>query len=157
MIYSSIVKKRIRQSFDQVNNHDWDVAHDVDRTQRPSPLPRRTTPSAVSATISDTLATLVRAPRARAAQPPAARSTRSGSKAGHGTPPCSCSGTAAATLLNGGPYTQHAIHVITLRWGKIHALDVFEDSQAVARALDDASRSRARRGRRRPDRELSST
>ena len=26
--------------------------------------------------------------------------------------------------------------MITLRWGKIHALDVFEDSQAVARALD---------------------
>ena len=42
----------------------------------------------------------------------------------------------AATLLNGGPYSQHAIHVITLKWGKIHALDVFEDSQAVARALD---------------------
>jgi ketosteroid isomerase-like protein len=41
-----------------------------------------------------------------------------------------------ATLLNGGGYSQHAIHVITLRWGKIHALDVFEDSQEVARALD---------------------
>ena len=40
-----------------------------------------------------------------------------------------------ATLLNGGGYSQHAIHVITLRWGKIHALDVFEDSQEVARAL----------------------
>ena len=40
-----------------------------------------------------------------------------------------------ATLLDGGPYCQHAIHVITLRWGKIHALDVFEDSQEVARAL----------------------
>ena len=26
--------------------------------------------------------------------------------------------------------------MITLRWGKIHALDVFEDSQAVAGALD---------------------
>ena len=42
----------------------------------------------------------------------------------------------AATLLNGDPYSQHAVHVITLRWGKIHALDVFEDSQEVARALD---------------------
>ena len=40
-----------------------------------------------------------------------------------------------ATLLNGGGYFQHAIHVITLRWGKIAALDVFEDSQEVARAL----------------------
>ena len=40
-----------------------------------------------------------------------------------------------ATLLNGGGYSQHAMHVITLRWGKIHALDVFEDSHEVARAL----------------------
>jgi ketosteroid isomerase-like protein len=40
-----------------------------------------------------------------------------------------------ATLLNGEGYFQHAIHVITLRWGKIAALDVFEDSQAVDRAL----------------------
>jgi hypothetical protein len=24
MLYSSIVKKRIRQAFDQVNNHRWD-------------------------------------------------------------------------------------------------------------------------------------
>jgi hypothetical protein len=35
MIYSMIVKKRIRQSFDQVNGHDWDellasIAPDVD-------------------------------------------------------------------------------------------------------------------------------
>ena len=25
-----------------------------------------------------------------------------------------------ATLMDGGPYSQHAVHVITLRWGKIH-------------------------------------
>ena len=42
----------------------------------------------------------------------------------------------SATLLDGGPYNQHAAHLITLKWGKIHALDVFEDSQDVARALD---------------------
>ena len=41
-----------------------------------------------------------------------------------------------ATLLDGGPYRQHAVHLITLRWGKIHALDVFEDSQEIARALE---------------------
>ncbi len=40
-----------------------------------------------------------------------------------------------ATLLDGGGYSQHAVHIITLRWGKIHELDVFEDSQEVARAL----------------------
>ena len=41
-----------------------------------------------------------------------------------------------ATLLNGDPYVQHAVHLITLRWGKIAALDVFEDSEAVARGLE---------------------
>jgi ketosteroid isomerase-like protein len=41
----------------------------------------------------------------------------------------------AATLLNGDAYSQHAVHLITLRWGKIHELDVFEDSQEVAGAL----------------------
>jgi ketosteroid isomerase-like protein len=41
-----------------------------------------------------------------------------------------------ATLLDGGPYNQHAVHLVTLRWGKIHALDVFEDSQEIARALE---------------------
>ena len=43
----------------------------------------------------------------------------------------------SATLLNGDAYRQHAVHVITLRWGKIHELDVFEDSQEVTRALAD--------------------
>ena len=41
----------------------------------------------------------------------------------------------AATLLNGDAYFQHAVHLTTLRWGKIHELDVFEDSQEVAGAL----------------------
>jgi ketosteroid isomerase-like protein len=40
-----------------------------------------------------------------------------------------------ATLLGGGPYFNHGLHVITLRWGKVHAIDVFEDSQEVARGL----------------------
>jgi ketosteroid isomerase-like protein len=40
-----------------------------------------------------------------------------------------------ATLLDGGPYVNRGLHVITLRWGKVHAIDVFEDSQEVARGL----------------------
>ena len=41
-----------------------------------------------------------------------------------------------ATLLDGDPsYFNRGLHVVTLRWGKIHALDVFEDSQEVARGL----------------------
>jgi hypothetical protein len=41
-----------------------------------------------------------------------------------------------ATLLNGDDsYFNRGLHVITLRWGKVCALDVFEDSQEVARGL----------------------
>ena len=39
------------------------------------------------------------------------------------------------TLLNGGSYFNRGLHVITLRWGKVHAIEVFEDSQEVARGL----------------------
>ena len=41
-----------------------------------------------------------------------------------------------ATLLNGdNSYYNRGLHVITLRWGKVHSLDVFEDSQEVVRGL----------------------
>ena len=40
MIYGSIVKRGIRQSFDHVNHHRWDVLIELHRTNRPPPLPR---------------------------------------------------------------------------------------------------------------------
>jgi ketosteroid isomerase-like protein len=133
MLYSSIVKSRIRQSFDHVNNHRWDellksIAPDVhhrflgahaiggERHNRET-LRRwferlgRVLPN-LHLTINDIWVK---------------------------GPPWDTTvfvqWDGSATLLNGGGYSQHAIHVITLRWGKIHALDVFEDSQEVARAL----------------------
>jgi hypothetical protein len=43
---------------------------------------------------------------------------------------------ATATLLNGDDsYFNRGFHVITMRWGKAYSLDVFEDSQEVARGL----------------------
>ena len=133
MLYSSIVKKRIRQSFDQVNAHRWDdllgsIAPDVDhsflgahaiggRRHDKETLGRwfgrlgRVLPN-LELTINHIW---VKGPPWNT------------------TVVVQWDG--AATLLNGGPYTQHAVHLITLRWGKIHALDVFEDSQEVARAL----------------------
>ena len=41
-----------------------------------------------------------------------------------------------ATLLNGDDsYFNRGLHVITLRWGKVQAMDVFENSQEVVRGL----------------------
>jgi len=135
MLYSAIVKKRIRQSFDQVNDHRWDELlgsiapgvhhrflgahaiggerHDKETLRRWFERLGRVLPD-LRLEINDIW---VKGPPWNT------------------TVVVQWDG--AATLLNGGPYAQHAVHLITLRWGKIHALDVFEDSQAVARALAD--------------------
>ena len=134
MLYGAIVKKRIRQAFDQVNNRRWDELMELDHARAFITASAASMRSAVSATTE--------------------RLCACGSSAWRASCPISSSkindiwvkgppwhtmvfvqwdGT--ATLLDGGGYFQHAIHVITLRWGKIAALDVFEDSQEVARAL----------------------
>jgi hypothetical protein len=43
---------------------------------------------------------------------------------------------ATTTLLNGdSSYFNRGLHVISMRWGKVYSLDVFEDSQEVTRGL----------------------
>ena len=42
---------------------------------------------------------------------------------------------ATTKLKNGDPYVNPGIHIINLRWGKVHSLDVSEDSQAVTEGL----------------------
>jgi len=133
MLYTAIVKRKIRQSFDQVNNHEWDELlrsiapevdhrflgnhaiggerHDRDTLRRWFERLGRVLPN-LHLTINDIWVK---------------------GWPWHTMVFVQWDGT--ATLLDGGGYRQHAVHVITLRWGKIHALDVFEDSQEVARAL----------------------
>jgi ketosteroid isomerase-like protein len=49
---------------------------------------------------------------------------------------------ATAILLDGdSSYFNRGFHVITMRWGKVYSLDVFEDSQAVARGLAAQAKS----------------
>ena len=133
MLYSSIVKKKIRQSFDQVNNQRWDELlgsiapnvhhrflgrhaiggerHDRDTLRRWFERLGRVLPS-LNIKINNIWV--------------------------RGWPwntTVLVQWDATATLLDGGGYMQHAVHLINLRWGKIHSLDVFEDSQEVARAL----------------------
>jgi len=133
MLYSAIAKKRIRQSFDHVNNHRWDELlrsiapnvhhsflgahaiggqrHDRDTLRRWFERLARVLPN-LHLKINDIWV-----------------------KGWPWNTTVVVQWDGTATLLNGGGYVQHAVHVITLRWGKIHALDVFEDSQEVARAL----------------------
>jgi len=44
--------------------------------------------------------------------------------------------TATATLLNGDPYVNKGVHFITLKWGKVMELDVYEDTLVVYRGLE---------------------
>ncbi|MEJ5946136.1 nuclear transport factor 2 family protein [Pseudokineococcus basanitobsidens] len=42
---------------------------------------------------------------------------------------------ATQEMPDGSPYLNHGVHVITMRWLKVTAIDANEDSQAVDRAL----------------------
>ena len=42
---------------------------------------------------------------------------------------------ANTTLTDGELYKNRGIHIIVMKWGKVHSLDVHEDSEAVAKAL----------------------
>ncbi|NEU70213.1 nuclear transport factor 2 family protein [Spirosoma agri] len=44
--------------------------------------------------------------------------------------------TATATLLNGDSYVNKGVHFITLTWGKVTELDVYEDTLAVYNGLE---------------------
>lgn len=44
--------------------------------------------------------------------------------------------TATTTLENGGPYVNKGVHFITLKWGKVTELDVYEDTLAVYNGLE---------------------
>ena len=43
--------------------------------------------------------------------------------------------TSTGTPLDGGPYSNHGVHIVELRWGKAVSIDANEDSQAVADLL----------------------
>ena len=133
MLYSFIVKKRIRQSFEHVNNHRWD---ELLGSIAPTVHHRFLGTHAIGGERHDRETLRRWFERLGRVLPDLQLKINDVWVKGwpwNTTVFVQWDGT--ATLLNGGPYVQHAVHVITLRWGKIHALDVFEDSQEVARAL----------------------
>lgn len=133
MLYQAIVKRRIRQSFEDVNNHRWD---ELMRSIAPDVHHRFGGVHAIGGERHDRETLRRWFERLARVLPNLHLEIKSIWVEGwpwHTMVFVQWDGT--ATLLNGGGYSQHAIHVITLRWGKIAALDVFEDSQEVARAL----------------------
>ena len=133
MLYRSIVKKRIRQSFDHVNNRRWD---ELMNSIAPRVHHRFGGVHAIGGERHDSETLRLWFERLARVLPSLQLEINDIWVQGwpwHTMVFVQWDGT--ATLLNGDGYRQHAIHVITLRWGKIAALDVFEDSQEVDRAL----------------------
>jgi ketosteroid isomerase-like protein len=133
MLYSYIVEKSIRQSFDHINNHRWDEAlsavaprvhhrvsgahalggerHDKEALRRWFERLGRVLPT-LRLTINDVRVT--------------------------GWPwrtTVFAQWDGAARLNGDASYVNRGLHVFTLRWGKVHALEEFQDSQAAARGL----------------------
>jgi ketosteroid isomerase-like protein len=133
MLYQAIVKRKIRQSFEDVNNHRWDV---LMRSIAPDVHHRFGGVHAIGGERHDRETLRRWFERLARVLPNLRLEIKEIWVEGwpwHTMVFVQWDGT--ATLVDGGGYSQHAIHVITLRWGKIAALDVFEDSQEVARAL----------------------
>lgn len=133
MLYSYIVKKKIRQTFDHVNQQHWDeaikdVAPDIHHRV-----------SGVHALGSER----------RSKEALRRWFTRLGSVLPNlkirvnniwvtGWPwntMVFVQWDGSATLLNGDAYTNRGLHVFNLRWGKVLALEEFQDSQEAARGL----------------------
>jgi len=133
MLYSYIVEKRIRQTFDHVNHHRWDEAVE-----------------AVAPHIHHRVSGVHALGGERVGKEAVRRWFE---RLGHVLPNLNIKVNkiwvkgwpwdttvfvqwdSKATLLNGASYINHGLHVFTLRWGKVFALEEFQDSQAAAFGL----------------------
>ena len=133
MLYSYIVEKRIRQTFDHVNNHRWDEAVEA---------------------VAPHIHHRVSGVHALGGERVGKEAVRSWfERLGHVLPNLHIKVNKVwvkgwpwdttvfvqwdgkATLLNGASYINRGLHVFTLRWGKVFALEEFQDSQAAAFGL----------------------
>ena len=134
MLYSYFVEKSIRQSFDHVNNHRWDEAV---KAVAPHVHHRVSGAHALGGERHDKEALRRWFERVGRVQPNLHLKVNNiwvKGRPWHTTVFAQWDGT--ATLLNGdASYFNRGLNVITLRWGRIYAVDVFEDSQEAARGL----------------------
>jgi ketosteroid isomerase-like protein len=134
MIYSYIVEKEIRKTFDHVNNHRWDAA-----VKALAPHIHHRVPGAHALGGERHNKEAVRRWFERLGRVlPTLRITVNNvwveGWPWNTTVFARWDGT--ATLLNGDvSYVNRGLHVFTLRWGTVYALEEFYDSQAAARGL----------------------
>ena len=134
MLYGYIVKSEIRKTFDHVNNHRWDEAV---KAVAPHVHHRVSGAHALGGERHDKKAMRRWFERLGRVLPNLHLTVNNIWVKGwpwHTTVFVQWDG--AATLLHGdASYTNRGLHVFTLRWGRVHALEEFQDSQAAARGL----------------------
>lgn len=134
MLYSYIVKKKIKQTFDHVNNHRWD---DALKAVSPHVYHRVSGNHALGGVRHDKDGMLSWFERFGRVLP------NLRIKVNHiwvnGWPwdtTVFVQWDATSTLLDGdSPYVNRGLHVFGLRWGKVYSLEEFQDSQAAADGL----------------------
>jgi ketosteroid isomerase-like protein len=134
MLYGYIVKKKIRQSFDHVNNHRWDR---LLKTAAPKVHHRMDGAHALGGERHDKESQRRWFERLGRVMPNLHIKVRNvWVKGWPWNTTVFAQWDSTATLLNGAPYANRGLHIFTLRWGKVYAIDEFQDSQAAARGLE---------------------
>jgi len=134
MLYSYFVKKLVRQSFEHVNNHNYD---ELLEAVAPNVHHRFAGAHSIGGERHDKEAMRRWLGRVGRVLPNLHIKVNDiWVKGGPWHTKVFVQWDATATLLNGdSSYFNRGFHVITMRWGKVYSLDVFEDSQEVARGL----------------------
>jgi ketosteroid isomerase-like protein len=134
MIYSYIVEKSIRRSFDDVNNHRWD---DAVKALSPNVYHRVSGVHALGGERRGKQAVRRWFERMGRVFPTLRIEVdRVWVTGWPWNTTVFAKWSANGKLLDGrGSYVNNGIHVFTLRWGKVHSLEEYFDSQAADRAL----------------------
>ncbi|MGY0574789.1 nuclear transport factor 2 family protein [Bradyrhizobium sp. RDM12] len=133
-MYSYIVEQEIRKTFDHVNNHRWDEAV---KAVAPYIHHRVSGNHALGEERHDKAALRRWFERLGRVLPTLhIRVNNAWVKGGPWNTTVFVEWDGTATLLDGaGSYVNRGLHVFTLRWGRVHALEEFQDSQEAARGL----------------------
>lgn len=133
MIYGSIVRMKIRQTFDHVNNHRWDKAVE---TLVPNVHHRVSGAHALGGERHDKNSVRLWFDRLGRVLPNLHITVSDVTVKG---PPWNtrvfAQWDSKATLVSGAPYINRGLHLFTLRWGRVLALEEFRDTQAAANGL----------------------
>lgn len=137
MIYSSIVKMKIRQTLDDANNHRWDK---VTEALVPDAHHRVSGDHALGGVRHDKQS--IRQWFERLGRVLPSLHIKPTEVTVQGWPwntRVFAQWNSKAPLIDGSHYINRGLLVFTLRWGRVHSIEEYQDTQAIARALQAQS------------------